>query len=159
MEIHGQIKNGQIVMSPEMVAFRDNWAVRIKDGTAVKIKITRIGRNKTLQQLKCHWGLVVGLIRQEFRNRGMDLGALLNSPRIPEGIEVPPDVIQSILYACCSAVGDDGERKTLSRMDTIEASRFFESCRNYVATAWHIQIPDPDPNWKFKNDKPFERTQ
>ena len=77
----------------------------------------------------------------------MDLATFLNSPLIPAGLEVPDDVIQAVLYACCNDVGDDGERKTLSKMDTIEASRFFEKCRNHAASAWHIEIPDPSPTW------------
>jgi hypothetical protein len=147
VELHGRIRGGVIVLSPQMVALRDNFARRLKDDTPIRIVLTRIGRAKTAQQVKCHWGLVLGMIREQFRERGMDLATFLGSSLIPEGIEVPTDVIQAVLYACCNDVGDNGERKTLSRMDTVEASRFFEKCRIHAASAWDIQIPDPDPAW------------
>lgn len=147
MEIHGRIKGGQIVLSPAMAAMRDNYTRKLKDDTPVRITLLRIAKNKTIQQLRCHWGLVVGTIRNQFRERGMDLATMLGSPTIPDGLEVPSEVIQAVLYACCNDVGDDGERKTLSKMNTVEASRFFDKCRNYAASAWDVQIPDPDPFW------------
>ena len=153
MEIHGRVRNGQIVLSPTIAALRDQYLRKFKDGTPILIRLTRITQGKTYQQVKCHWGLVIGMIRQEFANRGMDLATLLGSPHIPEGIEVPPDVIQAILYATCNHVGEAGERKTMRQMDTFEQSRFFDNCRNYAATAWQIEIPDPDPLWKLKDDK------
>ncbi len=150
MEFPAHIKAGQIVMSPQMAALKDNYARRMKDGTKLIIKVTRVTRSKSHQQVKTHWGLVVGTIRREFENRGMDLATFLGSPTIPDGLEVPADVIQAVLYATCNDVGEHGERKTLSKMSTVEASVFFDKCRNYAASAWNIQIMDPDTNWREK---------
>lgn len=148
MEFVATAKEGRLVLSPEQAEMRDVYVRKMKDGTKVRIKLTRLGRDKTLQQLRCHWGLVIGTIKREFEERGMDLATFLRSESIPEGQPVPVDVIQAVLYACCNDVGDNGERKTLSKMNTTEASRFFEKCRDYVAAQWSIQIPDPDPLWK-----------
>lgn len=147
MEFVAKVKDGTLLLSPDMAEMRNAFVRKMKDGTLVRIALTRVGKDKTLQQLRCHWGLVVGTIRREFEDRGMDLATFLRSDTIPEGQPVPADVIQAVLYACCNAVGDAGERKTLSKMNTAEASRFFEACRNYAAAAWNIQIPDPNPAW------------
>ena len=148
MQFIARIQDGRIEMSPATQGLYENFLRRIKTGADVTVEVKRVGRNKTVQQCRTHWGLVIGTIREQFRHRGMDLATLLNSPTIPDGLEVPADVIQAILYATCNDVGPNGERKTLSRMDTIEASAFFDKCRTYAASAWDVQIPDPDPAWK-----------
>lgn len=150
MEFVAKAKGGKLVMSSEMADMRDTYVRRMKDGTPVKVTLTRIGRDKTWQQVKMHWGLVIGTIRREFEDRGMDLACFLRSDTIPEGQPVPDDVIQAVLYACCNDVADDGSRRTLSKMTTVEASRFFEKCRDYAAAAWNVQIPDPNPLWGAK---------
>ncbi len=87
--------------------------------------------------------------------RFWDLATIIPEAKIPDGYPVPISVIESILYATCNDVGDNGERKTLSKMNTIEASRYFDKCRNYAAIRWHIQIDDPNSEWnkKRENDK------
>ena len=84
----------------------------------------------------------------EFDERGWDLAAIIPALKIPTGYPVPRDVIASILYATCNDVGESGERKTLSKMNTTEASKYFERCRDYPAIRWRIAIPEPNPNWK-----------
>ena len=111
-------------------------------------RIDRVAKPKTHQQVKMHFGLVVSMIKYAFDERGIDLATLIPSVKIPPGRPVPKDVIQQILYACCNDVGDEGERKTLSKMNTIEASRFFDACRDHAARIWRIQIPEPNINWK-----------
>jgi len=148
MDFPATKRDGRLVLSSEMSRLRDAYLQKLREGEQVIISVKRISRNKTLQQLRCHWGLVVGTIRREFVDRGMDLATFLNSPTIPDGLEVPVDVIQAVLYATCNDVGENGERKTLGKMNTVEASAFFDKCRNYTASAWNIQIPDPNPMWR-----------
>lgn len=152
MECIGTIRSGKIAISPEQLSARDAFLSRMKDGTIVKVTIVRVVAGKTAAQVRCHWGLVINTIRREFEDRGMDLATFLKSPSIPEGLPVPTDVIQAVLYACCNDVGDGGERKTLSKMNTIEASRFFDRCRDYAASAWRIVIPEPNSMWKQPED-------
>jgi hypothetical protein len=154
MEFTAHTKDGKLIMSRDMADMRDHYVHKWKDGTQVRIEIVRVGRNKTVQQLRTHWGLVIGTIRREFDERGMDLATFLRSETIPEGQPVPADVIQAVLYACCNDIGENGERKTLSKMSTWEASQFFDRCRNYAASAWNIQIPDPAPTWKEQGGLP-----
>lgn len=144
--------NGQLIFSPETARLKDAYVQKLRESEVILVSIKRVRHAKTLQQLKCHWGLVVGTIRREFADRGMDLATFLNSPTIPDGLEVPTDVIQAVLYATCNDVGENGERRTLSRMSTVEASAFFSKCQNYAASAWGVQIPEPDPAWKEKQE-------
>jgi hypothetical protein len=76
---------------------------------------------------------------------------LMPGLKVHPGYSVPADVLQQLFYATCNDVGDNGERLTLSKMSTIQASHFFEKCRDYAANQWHIFIADPDPNWKGKD--------
>lgn len=143
-------QDGRIVFSTVMSQLKDNFLARIKDGTPLVVSIKRVDQPGSYQQLKCHFGLVVRTIRQVFGERGMDLATFLGSPTIPAGLEVPVDVIQAVLYATCGDVGENGEHKTLSKMNVMERCAFFEKVRNYSASAWDIQIPDPDPAWMEK---------
>ena len=121
-----------------------------KPGQALSLEIKRLRPNKSHQQVKMIWGLLIESIKRELDDRGIDLGTLIPAARVPHGIPCPREVIMSILYATCNDVGDQGERKTLSKMDIAEAGRFFEKCRNYVAGAFELDIPDPDPRWQQK---------
>jgi len=158
MEWYGHVQNGQLRYTPEVQTRRARYLGKLKDGTIVKERLVRQGSPKSRQQLGCHFGLVVGMIRDELAENGIDLATFLaalagydaraTNSRIAPGIPVSREVIAAALYAY-NDVGDDGERKRISEMNTIEMSRFFENCRNAVAQ-WSIvqlQIPDPDPNW------------
>lgn len=145
MDFIGEIKDGQWTLSRQQSLLRKQWFNTCKTGNLVKETLTKVGRDKSRQQVKCHFGLVVATIRDTFRERGWDLSCIIPNLNIPSGYEVPVEVIQKILYACCGDVGENGERRTLSKMTTTEASAFFEKCRVYAANKWQIQIPDPDP--------------
>ena len=151
MEFHGYTSNGKLMLSTAQQIMRANFLESMGTCNATET-ITRVSKPKTHQQVKMHFGLVISMIKYTFDERGIDLACLIPGVKIPPGQPVPKDVIQRILYACCNDVGDEGERKTLSKMNTIEASRFFEACRNYAARMWHIQIPEPDINWKDNAD-------
>jgi len=147
MDFHGKIANGELWFSHAQNAMRSRFLSSCGTCNVIE-RITRSSAPKTHQQVKCHWGLVVGTIKQEFDDRGWDMAVLFPDLDLPTGYEVPADVIQKVLYAACSDVGEAGERKTLSKMSTAEASRFFEKCRDWAAIKWNIVIPDPNPDWK-----------
>lgn len=155
MDVFAKIKDGRIVLSREQLSLRDSYARKLKDGTEIKITLTRLGRDKTQQQLGAFFGLLIRTILNEFTDRGIDLATFLNSDRIPLGLPVPVDVLKEYLYAVAGDVGENGERKRLSTpMSTVEASRFFEKCRDYAASAWHIVVPDPNPMWRQIKEAP-----
>lgn len=147
MDFHGKTTNGNLMFSEAQQRLRTEFLNSLGMSNVIE-KITRVSKPKSHQQIKMHFGLVIMTIKYAFDERGIDLASLIPGNKIPPGRPVPKDVIQQILYACCSDVGDEGERKTLSKMNTIEASRFFEACRDHAARTWHIQVSDPDKDWR-----------
>ncbi|MFH0981910.1 MAG: hypothetical protein V2A79_10255 [Planctomycetota bacterium] len=150
MEFHGHIIRGKFTLTDAQRLLRQQWLTSLPEGTAVSESLRRVTHPKTAKQLATHFGLVIETVRRTFEERGWDLALIVPSQKIPPGLPVPAEVIQAILYATCNDVGDAGERKRLSKMNTIEGGRFFDKCRNYIAAAWNIRIPDPDPNWRMK---------
>jgi hypothetical protein len=123
----------------------------MKDGTPVKMKLTRISPHKTHQQVKTIFGLVIAMIIDVFEERGTDSSVLLNTDK-PTGVPVSKDLLKEYFYVVCPIYDSDSNRITLgSRKVTIEkAAQFIDEIRNFAATQWSIDVPDPDPNWKLK---------
>ncbi|MCE5324928.1 MAG: DUF4209 domain-containing protein [Planctomycetaceae bacterium] len=139
-----------------MLDLKDDFIAHHADGAIVKISLTIIRKPGSYQQLKTVFGLAIATILRVFDDRGMDLRTFLDKDTIPPGIPVNKDVMKAYLYAVAGYVGDDGDSKTLSEMDSTERSRFFENIRTTAAAQWHIQIPDPDIHWKEKAHKEQE---
>ena len=151
MEFLGTIDESHRLIYPPVIAgLRDSFLKSCKPGTVVKEKLTRQYPKKSQQQIKTIWGLVIEMVKREFDDRGWDLNILLPTANIPSGIPVPRDVFKTVFYAACSNVGDQGERRTMSEMNILEMSRFFENCRDHAARTWGIVVPDPDPAWRDK---------
>ena len=158
MELYGiTTKDGCVDLSPEMAYMQQRYLSRMKPGTPVRVVITRIGRPKTHAQVKCHWGLVVTRVWWACQERGYDLRLLFPDAHLPDGVPVTREAIHLWFYGHCSAVGDEGQVRTLSEMNTAEASRFFELCRDAAAQYLGIQIPDPDPHWRENQTAPKKR--
>lgn len=155
-EFHGIIKNGRFELSLTQLQQRTTYLKSLKDDTRIIETLRKEGKSKSWEQVKTHFGLAVTTILRDFSDRGWDTSCLLNMPK-PTGIEVSVGLLQEFLYAVCPIHNDTGERVTLSKMTTVQASQFFEDIRNYAASQWSIYIPDPDPNYKGVNNEP-ERT-
>lgn len=147
MELHGTVENGILKLSLTQLKQRESFLNSMKDGCRVIESLTVERKPKSYQQVKTHWGLVITTILMEFSDRGWDSSTLLNLP-VPTGIEVTKGMLQEYLYAACPVHNEEGQRVTLSKMNTLEASQFFEMVRNFAASQWSIYIPEPDPNWK-----------
>jgi hypothetical protein len=148
MDFIGPTKAGDIDLSPIMRTAREDYIRRWKEGTLVRERLTRILQDKSQAQLGAHFGLMFRIILDEFESRGWDLQMLFKN--VPPGLPVTKDHLKEYLYAVAGNVGDDGERKRISVMNTAEMSRHFELSRDYVAAHWYIQIPEPDPTWKHE---------
>lgn len=151
MELTGVIKNGSLMLSQTQLVLRKNWLKSLKDGTLISEELSVHRKPKSWQQVKTHWGLVISTILETFSDNGWDSSILLNLP-IPTGVEVTKGMLQEYLYAACPVHNEAGERITLSKMDTLQASKFFEMVRNFASSQWGCYIPDPDPNYKEKID-------
>jgi len=119
--------------------FRQWWNT-IKDGTMIQCEYKVFRPQKSHNQVKAHFGLVVEMIRRRMDELGWDICSVLPNK----------EMIHEILKKCCGGVGDNGETMGLSEMDVEQAMRFFENCRTWAATQLSLNIPEPDKNWRDK---------
>ena len=120
----------------------DQWWANIKDGAMIKAEYKIFRPKGTTKQAGAHFGLVVKMVRERMEELGWDICGILPNK----------DMIHEILKKCCGGVGDNGETMGFSEMDTEQRSKFFENCRTWAATQLNLNIPDPDPNWKDKDN-------
>src|SRR5512142_1787567 len=114
MEFITTVQSRKLVWFPAMRDRKDRFVSRIRDGGAIKITMTRIGKPGSYQQLKTIFGLAIAHILREFDECGMDLATFLKSDKIPCGIPVSKDVMKEYLYAVAGYVTEEGDSKTLS---------------------------------------------
>lgn len=136
------VRDGILCFPEAQLQLRTQWLTTLKADARVEEKLKKVGRSKSHQQVKCHWGLVVGMIKQKFDDDGVDV----------MGVPISRDQIQKVLYAKCGAVGNDGEHLTLSKMSTVQASTFFEHCTRWASSQLALYIPNPDPLWQEKTN-------
>ncbi len=150
MDFHCTIQNGRLTLSDVQERLRRQSLASIKDGTLVRETIVREGRNKTHQQIKTIFGLVIAMIIQSFEDNGWDSSIILNT-ELPTGIPVSKDLLKEYFYIVCPIYDDEGNRITLSKATIEQAMKFIDDIRNWSASQWSIAVPDPDPNWRKKN--------
>lgn len=114
--------------------------------------IKRTKKYKTNQQVKTHFGLLLNSIIAQANEQGIDTSGflkLLLQEDLPTGVGLTKDFLHQLFYVCCPTYDAEGRRVTLSKMSTIEASNWFERCRNLLASRG-FYVNDPDPHWKDK---------
>lgn len=142
-ETIGKMKDGMRQVPVSQLAYQKQWLSRQKDGVSVRCVMTVVhDKDKSWQQVKAHFGLVVSMIRDRMIELGFDIC----------GVYPNREMVHDILKKACSGVGDNGECLGFSEMSTAQASRFFDNCRVWAATQLQLYIPDPDPNWR-ENDQ------
>ena len=148
-EFHGIARDGNLELPITQLKLRESYLSSLKDGTRGIETLRKEGKQKTLEQVKTHWGLVVSTILLEFDNYGWDCSILYNLPK-PTGVPVNRDMLHQFFYALFPTYGESGKLITMSSEEwtTEHSSRLFENVRNFSASQWSIYIPDPDPNWK-----------
>ena len=147
MEFHGTIQDGQLTLSAVQEELRKRWLCSIKDRTLVKEAITRTGYNKTHQQVKTVFGLVIATILQNFEDKGWDSSIILNT-ELPTGMPVTKELLKEYFYTVCTIENDAGDKITLSKATIVQAMKFIDDTRNWSASQWGITVPDPNPNWR-----------
>ena len=146
------MNGGDLEVTGRQAELRRQWLSSQKDGAVVKETLEKETLPKTNQQVKMHWGLAIAMIIEEFNHKGWDSSMLFNFPTTQgSGSAVTGDQLQEYFYALFPVYRDD-RRIGLSRMSTVEASTFFDQIRNFAASQWSINIPEPQKDWK-ENDK------
>ena len=154
MEFHGTANGStQLTYPPAIAELRRTFLESVKPGTLLKETITRFYPKASNQQKSMIWALLIGEFKRALDERGIDMATLFPLAQLPPGLPCPPKVLMEWLYAAYAKIGPDGKMVTLGRMNVEEAATFFEECRNYLATTWHIQVPDPDKEWRTKQTK------
>ena len=150
LEIIGVAKAGTLVLATPEERQRTKWLTRYS-GKFVKERLLLKTALRTNQQIKCHFGLLINTVIAQANDDGLDTSSfleLLVKDDLPTGVGLTKDFLHELFYCVCP-VYRDGQRITLSRMTIEEASRWFEECRNLLASRG-IFVPDPDPNWREK---------
>ena len=112
-------------------------------------EITRPVKSKTDKQLGAHFGLMILSAIEQANDIGLDTSAFLKEmvkTDLPSGIGLTKDFLKTIFYVLCPMYRA-GKRITLSKANTLEASKHFSDCCKLLATHG-IYIDEPNPNWK-----------
>jgi len=150
MKSVGKIKDGRLLFPAPINEARRQFIARLKDDTTVEETLIVPRSSKTQKQLGAIWGLALANVVQELDYRGYDTSFIFNTPN-PTGIGISSDMLCEYMYQVCPTYNEDGKRITLSKMDTAQAAKFFDDCRNFWSS-WSIYVPEPDPQWKEKTN-------
>lgn len=140
MESIALIKNGKLCYAPDQLKARRDY-LKSLEGQMVRETIAKYYQPKSNQQLKAWWGLFAKMVKAEFDYQGIDTSYLLKLDN-PTGIPVSTELLKEYLYGVCPCY-QDGKRVTMRDMDTKQMATFFEECRNFAASQWHIVVPEP----------------
>ena len=143
MDLHGIVVKNILTFSPIQMELEKRYLATLKDGTRVKMTLTRESRTKTHQQVKAMFGLAVEMIRQRLIDMGVDVC----------GVAPNKEMVYEIIKKACFGVGDMGETIGLSQMSTTQARQAFENVRTWSSTQLQLDIPDPNPNWREEKVK------
>ena len=151
LETIGVPRNGILVFPKPEDVKRTDWLIRYS-GKFVKEQLRVISKMRSPQQIKCHFGLLINTVIAKANDEGIDTSAflkLLVRDDLPSGVGLTSDFLHELFYLVCPIFNEEGHRTTLSKMTVDEASRWFEECRNLLASRG-IYVDDPDKNWKTK---------
>lgn len=139
-----------VTQDAESLLHEAQWLERLSDGQMFSKEFKRHYPDRSNQQVSMLWGLLANSIVKEWKDRGWDLKQFLpGAKHIPDHIELDKNVVMTLLYSCCCERDEDGEKITISVMDSKQASTFFERCRNFIAQEpWCVVVPDPNVFWR-----------
>lgn len=146
---HKDEKSHKNVFPDEQLLQYKAWWADLKDGAKICVTYKLDRQQKSWNQVKNHFGNAMMKIVREFDERGWDASIVYRMDK-PMGVPVNMAMLQEFFYAIFPTHDDDSKLITMSNehYTTIHCSEFFENIRNYAASQWSIQIPDPNINWK-----------
>lgn len=151
MDFHAKKVDGKKTMAPAIAEMaRRHWN-SIKEGEEFTLSLTKIRAGKSQKQLGAIWGLMIAKAVLEFDEKAMDTSYLYGLS-VPTGVPIKNGPLCDYLYSMCPIYTEINKRITLSKANTEEAAKFFDECRNHLASQFGIVIPDPNPNWRNEVD-------
>ncbi len=127
-------------------------AMAIAPDGCYELIFKRTKKDKSYRQVKMIFGLMIEEAVRQAKDKTIgveDLMIYLLARDIPKGQEITKDYLHQLMYIICPTTDENGERVTLSQMNTIQASSLFERFRNILAPL-RIVIPDPNPKWSVR---------
>ncbi len=149
MKVPGTKINGKFIANPGMGIIAKNFWEAIKDGTPLIKTMEVVRKSKSGKQLGAIFGLMLTRAAVELADKGWDTSYIYKLDN-PTGIEISVDDLKQYFYTVCPIYNEEGIRISLSKSNTKEAAKFFDDCRNYLASQWEIHVPEPDPSYKDK---------
>lgn len=114
------------------------------------ITIKRERPPKSQKQLGVIFGLMIGQAVQQAADKAIGVEGLMKyllAQNIPMGVAITEDYLHALMYVICPTVDDKGNKVTLSKMNTKQASELFGRFRNILAPLG-IVIDDSDKDWR-----------
>ena len=138
---YGSIEKGRFSLHHKEVF--EQWCLGRKDGN-YSLTLTKTSHPKTLAQLAYYYAVIIPTALRQMREDGNDTYAVTIGDKTKE-LPIDEDVVDTILKQACMVKGK-------GRMSMEEASEFIDRCIMWCARYLGCAIPDPDKNWKNKNN-------
>lgn len=142
MKFIGTVQKGHILLSPEQARQRTALLADM-EGKVAEETIVKHYEAKSNQQIKTWWGLFATIVKTEFDDMGWDTSYFFNLDK-PTGIGITTELLKEYMYSVVPIYDEQGKRVTMSKMNTKQMSKFFNDCRNWAATQWYINTPEPE---------------
>ena len=152
MKFFAQIRNGELAFSGEQNELRDQHLRSFKPEDIVIETLTKHRLKRRSKQLGAWFGLFSKMVLAEFEDRGWDTSYIFKLPQ-PTGNPISEGLLKDYMYAMCPTYDKEGNSITMRKMDTGQMAKFFDECRNFAASQWCVNVPEPDKDWKKKGNK------
>lgn len=134
VHVHTTVQNGRISRNRDALAI----AVGQFEGKEITITIQRKKKERSSQQNRYYWGVIIELIHHAIREAW---GEPLSKDEIHDMMRTKYCHIEAVK-------GETGEimviPKSTTSLSTHEAEEYFELCRNWAAEWLGIEIPLPN---------------
>ena len=146
LESYGQGTGGELVLPLPQLELRKQYLTSM-EGKPVTEILKKTVKSKSNRQVRTHFGLLIKTVIVKSNDEGIDTSKflkLLVQEDLPTGVGLTSDFLHQLFYLICPIYDEDGRRVTLSGMSTEQASKWFEECRNLLASRGMF-VDDPDP--------------
>ncbi len=137
---------GELVLRKPQLASRKQYLVTM-EGKPVTEILKKTVKSKSNKQVRTHFGLLIKTVIVKANDEGIDTSDFLKlivQDDLPTGVGLTNDFLHQLFLNVCPVYDDDSRKVTLSKMNTEQASKWFDDCRNLLASRG-IYVDNPDP--------------
>lgn len=146
LELPGQSTGGELVLTLMQLDSRKRYLVSM-EGKPVTEILKKTIKSKSNKQVRTHFGLLLKTVIVKANSEGIDTSEFLKlivRDDLPTGVGLTNDFLHQLFLNVCPVYDEDGRKVTLSKMNTEQASKWFDECRNLLSSRG-IYVDDPDP--------------